>query len=183
MKVALVWQSNDKDDCDRGGPSKKPALAALKPARDRDDEKGNMPGEEHALLIEQGGDELPIDFIAVLHIEGIDKFFEINDLSSCESPSSYPPHALPPSFEAMSQYLGIIKRRLVPQEQVYLAAACRENSSPRALRIVQLGLQHCLISKAATIASLRTERIGEHQRAPDRLIHIVVAILAKAAAE
>jgi hypothetical protein len=76
MKVSLEWKSSDKHDGDRGGPSEKPALAALEPARDGGDEKRDVPGDEHPLLIEERRDELPLDFIAPPHSEGIDKFFE-----------------------------------------------------------------------------------------------------------
>jgi len=76
MKVSLEWKSGDEEDGDRGGPCQKPALAALEPTRDGCDEKRDVPGDEHPLLIEQRRDELSLDFIAPLHIEGIDKFFE-----------------------------------------------------------------------------------------------------------
>jgi hypothetical protein len=76
MKVSLIWKSANEDDGDRGSPRQKPALAALEPTRDGCDEKRDVPGDEHPLLIEQRRDELPLYFIAPPHIDGIDKLFE-----------------------------------------------------------------------------------------------------------
>jgi len=76
MKVSLIWKSANEDDGDRGSPRQKPALAALEPARDGYDEKRDVPGDEHALLIEQSRNELSLYFIAPPHVKGIDKLFE-----------------------------------------------------------------------------------------------------------
>jgi hypothetical protein len=85
MKVPLVRKAGDENDGNRGGPCQKPALAALEPARDGCDEKRDVPGDEHPLLIEQRRDELSLYFIAPPHNEGIDRFVRINDLVRLDS--------------------------------------------------------------------------------------------------
>jgi hypothetical protein len=76
MKVSLIWKSANEDDGNRGSPRQKPALAALEPARDGCDEKRDVPGDEHALLVEQRRNELSLYFIAPPHVKSIDNLFE-----------------------------------------------------------------------------------------------------------